>query len=401
MLPNPNQAPAWVLPGAYLDLDFRNRRFWGGSWGWRTGTGELFSLQNLGASNAYGAVAPNGRVIIFTSNTPRLVEGQGLWVEESRTNRLLHSRDLTQAAWAASNCTVTRNQPGADWDATANTGSLIAATANNGTVLQSVTLASSTVISSAFVRRVSGTGTVEMTQNGGANYIDITSQLNANGYVRVNTGAASVTNPQVGFRLGTSGDSIAVDFMQLEQASNVSNPTITTTTTRGRGNEMPMFGTVSTGYNDGQRFIDGSHFSRLPMSQYVEFSGLFDGTIANVKGGGNWPTGRIQINVSGNAELRTSGSGSSMATSNTVNSGLSNVNRIATRQNGIGGAICMNGGTIATSTDNKIDMWVNATDDHIGLGNRGNGDQAIRGYISRYTCFRRELTDGEMLELTR
>ena len=175
--------------------------------------------------------------------------------------------------------------------------------------------------------------------------------------MRVQVAAASVTNPQVGFRLATSGDAIVVDFTQLEQKGFVSSPVVTTTATRGRGNEMPSFNDDGASYNDGQRLIDTTHFNKMPLSMFVEFCGNFDG-----------------VNVA-------------------------NVNRVATRQTGGGSAICLNAGVIATSADNKVSG--SNTDDHLGLGNRGAGDQALNGYIRRLTFWRRELTDGEMLDVTR
>ena len=149
--------PGWVLAGAAFDLDFQNGRWWGGTVADRTNFGSLITISNGGVNGAYGAPDRTGRrVHLFDANRPRVVPGLGLWVEHNSHNRLLHSRDLTQAAWVASNCTVVRDQAGADFDATANTGSLITATSANGTVLQSITLAAGTGMSSAYVRRMAG-----------------------------------------------------------------------------------------------------------------------------------------------------------------------------------------------------------------------------------------------------
>ncbi|MBP3955398.1 hypothetical protein J8F10_08905 [Gemmata sp. G18] len=406
-MPFPNLAakapPAWVFRDAAFDLDFRNGRWWGGSIGTRTNFGNLITVSNGGVNGAYTGITADGKVRIFDANQFRNVLGVGLYAEASKTNRALHSRDLTQAsAWTVgAGASVSRNQPGADVDATPNTATLITATTggSTATVLQSITLASSQVIFSAFVRRVSGSGTVEMTQDGGATWVDITSQLNSIIYVRPNTGAATVTNPQIGFRLATTGNSIAVDFVQLEQGATVSTPKITTTTTRGLGAELHSFGDDGSSYNDGQRLIDTTHYNRLPMSQYIEFSGDFDGvTVATILGGGNLTTGRIQAQTSG--VVRLNSSGLSVDTANTLTNGLGNINKVATRSNGAGGAICLNAGAIASSTGPKINL-TDPTDDHIGIGNRGAGDQSLNGYIRRITFWRRELTDGEMLELTR
>lgn len=143
---------------------------------------------------------------------------RGLLIEGSRTNLLLWNRDLTNAAWTKSNMTVAKTATGLD--GVANSASRLTATSNNGTVLQAVTSGSAARATTAYVRRVSGTGTVEMTQNGGTNWtaVTVTSQ-----WTRVGPASATITNPSVGFRLATSGDAIEVDFVQLENGTFASS----------------------------------------------------------------------------------------------------------------------------------------------------------------------------------
>lgn len=124
----------------------------------------------------------------------------------------LWNRDFTQSAWTKTNVTATKNQTGAD--GSANTASLLAATATAGTVLQSTTSASANRVAIPFVKRVSGTGTIEFTFDG-TNFIDITSSINSSTYTKCLVSATAITNPNFGFRIGTSGDSIAVDFCNV------------------------------------------------------------------------------------------------------------------------------------------------------------------------------------------
>jgi hypothetical protein len=144
---------------------------------------------------------------------------KGAWNYPSTTCRNLWARDMTNAAWVASNVTVAKTQTG--FDGTANAASSITASANNGTVLQTITLASSTVLYSADIKRLTGTGTLEMTVDGGTTWTAITGLTSI--YQLKFIVQAAVTNPVIGFRIGTSGDSFAVDFNQLINPVNSVN----------------------------------------------------------------------------------------------------------------------------------------------------------------------------------
>ena len=142
---------------------------------------------------------------------------------EAVTNLGLHSRDLTQTAWVKSGITPTRDQIGAD--GTANTANRLTATASDGTALQTITSASATRVSGFLIKRITGTGVIQITQDGGAtwNTVTITNQ-----WLRYSIAAATVTNPQIGFRIRSSGDEIAVDFAQLQSSSILGPPVVTT-----------------------------------------------------------------------------------------------------------------------------------------------------------------------------
>lgn len=138
----------------------------------------------------------------------------------------LHNRDFTNAVWVASNITPAKDATGID--GVASSASTLTATANNGTILQSTTSGNAQHTVIAFVARKTGTGTVEMTIDGGTTWVDITSNLTSviDNRQKINQG---LVDPQVGFRLGTSGDEIEVDFMQLERTAFATSPIETTT----------------------------------------------------------------------------------------------------------------------------------------------------------------------------
>jgi hypothetical protein len=153
---------------------------------------------------------------------PNTGERRGLLLEPSRTNAALQAQDFTQAAWVKTNITAARDV--VDLRGLANSASRLTATANNATVLQSITAASATRITSFYLRRITGTGTVEITQNGGTNWTAVTLTSD---WQRFSIPFATITNPQIGIRIGTSGDVVAVDAAQCEIGTFPTSPILT------------------------------------------------------------------------------------------------------------------------------------------------------------------------------
>jgi hypothetical protein len=152
-----------------------------------------------------------------------------LLLEPQRTNLALHSRDIANAAWVKTNLTAVRDVVGAD--GAANAASRLTATAGNATALQAITSASAERVTGIRIRRLVGTGAIEVTQDNGATWTPVTVTA---GWTRVSIPPATLANPTVGIRVVTSGDSIAVDYFQHETAMVLSSdiPTEATTVTR-------------------------------------------------------------------------------------------------------------------------------------------------------------------------
>lgn len=144
---------------------------------------------------------------------------------DSATNVVLYNRDLTNAAWVKTNCTAAKDQTGID--NVSNAASSVTATASNATILQTITLASSQQFQSAFVKRITGSGAVSMTMDGGATWTALTL---TSSWVRLPIPAQTLANPSVGFKIATSGDAIAVDFVQNEAGAAWTSPIATTST---------------------------------------------------------------------------------------------------------------------------------------------------------------------------
>jgi len=163
--------------------------------------------------------------------------------EASATNNLLHSRDLSNAAWSTkTNITAAKTATGLD--GIANTATTLTATAADAIILQPITLASAARCASAYVKRRTGTGTISFTQDGGSSWTDITSQINSSTWSRVQI-TSTLANPSVGFKLGTSGDAIDVDCVQNEAGSVATSPIVTTTATVTRNSDSLTYQTAS------------------------------------------------------------------------------------------------------------------------------------------------------------
>jgi hypothetical protein len=188
----------------------------------------------------------------------------GLLTEGTRVNRLLHCRDLTQAAWVKTNATVAKDQTGVD--GVANAASSLTATDSNATCRQSITLASGVRAISVFVRKVSGTGVVEISINGN-DYVRST--LADGDWYRL-CAAATVTNPVLEIRLPNNGDVVAVDFAQLEDGVYVTSPILTTTAAATRAEDVAQLSQqyFDTAINKNKMTI-GADFSTHLNNQLV------------------------------------------------------------------------------------------------------------------------------------
>ena len=163
--------------------------------------------------------------------------------ESAATNNLLRSRDLSNAAWSTkTNITAAKTATGLD--GIANTATTLTATAADAIILQPITLASAARCASSYVKRRTGTGTISFTQDGGSTWTDITSQINSSTWSRVEI-TATLANPSVGFKLGTSGDAIDVDCAQNEAGSVATSPIVTTTAAVTRNAESLTYQTAS------------------------------------------------------------------------------------------------------------------------------------------------------------
>jgi hypothetical protein len=117
---------------------------------------------------------------------------------------------------------MTAAQTSVGMDGAANSCTRLTATAANGTALQTLVAAASSRTYSCFIRRVTGTGTIAICQDG-VTFTDVTAQVNAGtlGLVQL---TASQLNAVFGIRLGTNGDAVDVDCNQFEAGTFATTP---------------------------------------------------------------------------------------------------------------------------------------------------------------------------------
>ena len=150
---------------------------------------------------------------------PETLESLGLIFENEFTSRALHNRDWTNAVWTASNATVTRDQVGLD--GVANTANEIEATANGGSVSQTVTLANAERTFEVWIKAGTVTGTV--TVGDGSSTQEVSASLSTTHFRRFSV-TSTQANPVISVTLGNSGDTVIVDFAHLTDGPGIFFP---------------------------------------------------------------------------------------------------------------------------------------------------------------------------------
>jgi len=188
----------------------------------------------MGLSSLYPTVKPSlsldfanaktldPRITFTRATTGTYYDGTTVKAEE---NLLLRSQDYS-ATWTVSNLTpVTgKTAPGGTSTATEFT-----AGAANGTLTQSVTAIAADYTFSVWLRRVTGTGNVDITAHSGGTWVTQTITSTWARYTVTQTLTAGTRTP--GVRVVTSGDVVEVWGAQLEQRSAATAYTPTTTAT--------------------------------------------------------------------------------------------------------------------------------------------------------------------------
>lgn len=176
--------------------------------------------------DAAGVLQAAASGVLRLDHHPISLARLGLLREPARTNRALWNRDLTNEAWAKSTATAAKDQVGID--GAANGASSVLATDAAATVLQTVTHTSTERAFAVYVKRLVGTGAVEITLDGGDEWTDVTELLSTSAWARASK-VQTLADPVFGLRLAVSGDKVAVDYAQVEDGHCPTSAVATTT----------------------------------------------------------------------------------------------------------------------------------------------------------------------------
>jgi hypothetical protein len=286
----------------------------------------------------------------------------------------LWNRDLTNAVWVSGGGGVTTAKTQTGVDGTANAATLLTASAANGTLLQTTTATVNTRVFEAWVKRITGTGPLDATLDGGTTWQSITSQVPNDGlYHLVVISQAAVTNPVYGFRIQTSGDQIAVDLVNCHGTVNGASitghhyVTITSSNPGSIFHETPW--ALNTDAGPLSSIIKGAYAVYWQGYNYVPNAGglwVSDGVTSGQLIAGNNVTlaANVNLNTTG-GEWRTG----------------ENTNKVVAWLDASGNmALCVNGGTVYTRTGGSLSP--SAT--HFVLSNNGAATLPLCGWTERF-----------------
>lgn len=251
---------------------------------------------------------------------------------------------------------------------------------------------------SAWIKRVTGTGTVSLAYDG-STYTDISGSINTTSYRQVRITTTALAAPTLSIRLGTSGDVVAVDFVQLEDDDQATSPIVSAASVNLRGPENIFIGTNGTNFNAGWQMINNTQTS-TPMSYLFVYSGNFSTTLPHglittdtpfqvtAAAGGGVATA---ILVSGHTLVSTATDTTGLYLNTT---GAGAVNKLVFSSDGTGAKICINGGAL-TKSSTVVPPTSLAGGTHNNILNNGSNVLPANGYMVMFACWQRALSDGE------
>lgn len=332
------------------------------------------------------AQTSTGTLIPFAANSLRITD-QGILIEEARANDALWSRDLTNAAWTAVNVTAAKNAIGADGGA--NAATTLTATASNGTILQSITLASTADTSSVYLECVTCTGAIQITENNGSTWTTCAG-LVTTAFTRCSV-TATLANPIIGLRIVNSGDIVIADFFQMEPGSFATSPIPTTTVTVTRALDNITATTAALGYASGPfSIIVSAQFSQTALQDsYILDATNGERILMLMAHSASTPHIQYGLQHSSAFSILSNGSGTFTAGSNVA---VKDAIAFATSdfQAYLNGAADLSSGSAVIPTPTTF-----------YIGQTSTNAQQLNGYLKRLTTFNSRLPNSSLGSLSK
>lgn len=286
---SPSDIPGWVLkPTPAIDCNFALGAYY------NCPLDKTFSITR--ASTKY--CQWTSQIWMSVASGAPCITDQGWLIEEARTNLALWSRDMTQSGtWIAVTMTAVLNAVGID--GSANSATTLTSSSAAGTILQSLTAGSAAYTYTVFVKGVTVTGNIQVADYPVLTpaFTTLTSSNCFNPVTGVGTApvssqtifvrctiTATSLNPVIGFKFANNGDSIIVDFNQLEAAAFGTSPILTTSASATRAADA-IAGANSL-LNLAQGKLYSEHFVATPQSPVgnaanTVLASFDDGTTSN------------------------------------------------------------------------------------------------------------------------
>lgn len=155
----------------------------------------------------------------FASGVPAIITSRGISIEGARTALSKRSRRLDDTSyWTLSSMTTSTVQ---GVDGVSGSATRLTASGANATALGFANTAGSAACRLApFIRRIAGTGNIDLTLDGGSTWTTVSA---TSLYTRLPIGQ-TLANPRVGIRIVSSGDSVDIDFANGETGAFDSSP---------------------------------------------------------------------------------------------------------------------------------------------------------------------------------
>lgn len=327
------------------------------------------------------------------------ITDQGWLIEEARTNLALWARDMTQSGtWVAVTMTAALNAVGID--GAANSATTLTSTSAAGTILQSLTAGSTAYTYTVYVKGVTVTGNIQvadypvltpafttLTSSNCFNPVTGVGTAPVSGqtiFVRCTVTATSL-NPVIGFKFANNGDSIIVDFNQLEAASFGTSPILTTSASATRAQDsIQVVGLALTS------LLASGNGTIITQTNPIQAGTTFPCII-----GSQSAHEPLALQSTGTTQITGTDTAGSNAAPAALGSGSNRtLLKAALAWNPTGRSIVGNAGTPGTST------FVLGSVTSIFLGSESSGALPLDGIVQRMTLWPNKLPDAQLQMLT-